>query len=437
MNTIWKRRNSALFLPLMIICVFMSFLVVVTTGQTKDELNQSLLIAAENDNVATIKELIIKGADINVQDSSGSSALFISSLKGNKEIVNLLLDANADVNTALTFGTTPLAIASQQGHTEIVKRLLEANADVNASLTNGVAPLYVAAQNDNIEIVKLLLKARANVNAVMTGGATPLYIASERGHTEIVRLLIVANANVNTSLANGVTPLMIATQNGFTEVVKLLLQSGANVNAKVPINGSEFTSLQIAMNVGKKEVIDVLTQYTGSKSYHSCVDRTDEPQGMFDIYFKGFDEVKEPISTEKMGQLISVLLVKKMNSIGKEICYVENNNSDIIKPDKGYKFVRIIFDYCLEDKPTRPDLPVLWMECIKLFNNENVYTPYQMISYGNETHSGYELNGTTLYDLNNRIAVTFEVKIKDLSNLTFQVNGDNYNKPILSTNGKK
>ena len=57
---------------------------------------------------------------------------------GRADMVKLLQDAGANVNLQDEDGSTALMCASEHGHTEIV-RLLLANPDINANLTDNVS----------------------------------------------------------------------------------------------------------------------------------------------------------------------------------------------------------------------------------------------------------------------------------------------------------
>ena len=57
------------------------------------------MYASEYDhNIEIVKLLLEHGADINLPDNYGHTALMMASLEGNTEIVRLLLDQGADVN---------------------------------------------------------------------------------------------------------------------------------------------------------------------------------------------------------------------------------------------------------------------------------------------------------------------------------------------------
>jgi hypothetical protein len=102
----------------------------------KMETAHTVLDAARDGRVETMRELITTGADVNSKDPCGKTALMLASCRGHKEIVTVLITAGADANarddngnTALIYATyyTQLAPSSRWG--AIVKALLSAGAD--------------------------------------------------------------------------------------------------------------------------------------------------------------------------------------------------------------------------------------------------------------------------------------------------------------------
>ena len=76
--------------------------------------------------------LLISGADKNLQDWCGDTALHLASVNGHLEISCLLLQAGADKEMLSRSGHRALSLASAEGHLEIVHLLLEARANKDA-----------------------------------------------------------------------------------------------------------------------------------------------------------------------------------------------------------------------------------------------------------------------------------------------------------------
>ena len=91
-----------------------------------------LIQAAEKGNLDSVKQLLADGADVEVKDVAGYTALYAAVLAGHKEVVSFLLENQASPNVADVMGVTPLMHAAFKGNTEMVRLLLAAGADKTA-----------------------------------------------------------------------------------------------------------------------------------------------------------------------------------------------------------------------------------------------------------------------------------------------------------------
>ncbi|XP_009619489.1 potassium channel AKT1-like [Nicotiana tomentosiformis] len=81
-------------------------------------------VAAEQNNLNLLKDIVRYGGDVTRPKVNGSSALHVAVCEGNMEIVKYLLDRGANVDQVDEHGWTPRDLAEQQGH-EDIKELFE------------------------------------------------------------------------------------------------------------------------------------------------------------------------------------------------------------------------------------------------------------------------------------------------------------------------
>lgn len=147
----------------------------------KANLEEQLLEAISNQQLARVCALIDVGANPNVRDpKTGLTALMMAARLANAAIVTTLLEAGAEI----------WAIDS----------------------CVGTSVLHQACQGGSVEVVQLLIAAGAFVNAVTatSGHSTPLHEALRQGHSDCAEALIQAGANLWIEDDQGQTGLTLA-----------------------------------------------------------------------------------------------------------------------------------------------------------------------------------------------------------------------------------
>ena len=153
-----------------------------------------LLDATRRGDVAAVRSLLKDGADPDVAEGDGLTALHLAAQEGNLEIAKLLIGGGANVEAKTRIGaSTPLHLASAGAHTSVVLALINSGADPGAVTTaTGATPLHLAAKALNGEgAVKALLERGVQANARdNSAGQTPLMFAAAYGRAASARVLL-------------------------------------------------------------------------------------------------------------------------------------------------------------------------------------------------------------------------------------------------------
>ena len=162
--------------------------------------------------------------------SAQADKLYDAAVRGDVAKVRQLLEKGADVNVGKgTCGGTPLHVVAawvSWSSTEVAKLLIEKGADVNARNCLQETPLHRVASS-YLAMAKLLIEKGADVNARDSSQRTPLHNAARMDDTQTAALLIAKGADVNAKTNHGATALNRATSHGHEEIVQLLKQAGA------------------------------------------------------------------------------------------------------------------------------------------------------------------------------------------------------------------
>jgi len=89
----------------------------------KSEFGFILINQASRGNLSAVKDLIDAGADLNLQNKYGKTALIHASRAGQLEIVKILIQTGANIDAQDKNGWTALMYASDQGYKEVVEVL--------------------------------------------------------------------------------------------------------------------------------------------------------------------------------------------------------------------------------------------------------------------------------------------------------------------------
>jgi len=159
-----------------------------------------------DNNITTIESLLNQGANIDITDGDGRTALMWAIIH-QRNLVNFFLTKGAKVNAQDDAGNTPLIIAALF-NTEALKPLIDNGAKVNIGAKDGFTALMAAARH-NPEALPPLIKAGANVKAKDKKGFTASMIAAQF-HPEALQILIDAGANGNDQKIDERSPLLAA-----------------------------------------------------------------------------------------------------------------------------------------------------------------------------------------------------------------------------------
>ncbi|CAI9744100.1 ankyrin-3-like isoform X22 [Octopus vulgaris] len=226
-----------------------------------------LMAACEQGSTSLIDFLIESGANIDMSNIGGQTALHYAVKSHKTDAVAFLVSRGANVNKQNSWGETPLHWAVENKYEDVVKVLLNSkennNLQVNQRNNFSATALHVACQYGSKDVVELLLKHKdTDVNAVQKAVWTGLHFACRYGSKDVVELLLKhKDTDVNAVENEGWTALHFACRYGSKDVVELLLQQNCtDVNA---VTNHGLTPLHLASAHGRKDVVDFLLKQNG------------------------------------------------------------------------------------------------------------------------------------------------------------------------------
>ena len=189
---------------------------------------RGLHAAAANGDLAALRAVLRQGADLEVRDGHGRTALHIAAHGGHRDLVRELGKAGAVMTAQDSRRYDIITIAAVRDDAEMVRLAVSLGSDSKAitSPYDGTA-LIAAAHLGHADVVKALIAAKAPLDHVNNLGWTAVIEAvilgdGGRRHQETLKALVDAGANTRLADRAGITPLEHAKSRGFTAMVETL-----------------------------------------------------------------------------------------------------------------------------------------------------------------------------------------------------------------------
>jgi len=122
----------------------------------------ALMYACYNKNVNMARILITykkyKGTNLDIQDKDGKTALMLACYNDNTKIINILINKKANLDLQDNDGRTALEMVCCWNVTKIAIKLINSGANLNLQDNDGYTALMCACKYDNTEIVSYLIE---------------------------------------------------------------------------------------------------------------------------------------------------------------------------------------------------------------------------------------------------------------------------------------
>lgn len=215
------------------------------------------LIWAATIGAASATSMLIElGADMNMVEESGLTALHCAASRGHNAVVQAILnhlesrddERSQTLNARDADGCTPVFYSVTMGHKTVTKKLLEAGADASAKDSRGRGLFHCASRSivsGGSGTIDLLIERGVDPCETNTVGDTALHEACAQVSKDYVAKLLKLDQyrqeSINMKNSAQQTPLQIATQNALRanervsvtdmalDICVLLCQSGAEI----------------------------------------------------------------------------------------------------------------------------------------------------------------------------------------------------------------
>lgn len=218
--------------------------------------------------ISTIKKHL---KEIDDRDSDGKTVLFHS--LENQETMSFLIENGANLNIKDKHGNTALLDAINYYSEKEVITLLDAKTNIELQNNDGQTALMLAASKGLIQAVINMITRETNLDIQDKDGKTALIYSIEAKRPEISTLLILSKSDINLRDNKDRSSLMYAIKSKNRQNITSLIECGAILeNAmEYAINENDTTTVRLLLN----NKVDVLNKnymsIASQKNFHEIV----------------------------------------------------------------------------------------------------------------------------------------------------------------------
>ena len=165
------------------------FLIVPPVGAQSILGEDAVFQNADRGDADAVEQFLLTGNNPNIRDLKKVPLLHHAAIAGVPKTVRVLIRHGAQVDIPDPFGNTALMQAAAYGSTAAAEVLIAGGADIDEENRQGETPLIKAAKTGHKQVVTLLLEKGATIDLTDFTGRTALDHAKQNRHQDVAKLL--------------------------------------------------------------------------------------------------------------------------------------------------------------------------------------------------------------------------------------------------------
>jgi ankyrin repeat protein len=164
-----------------------------------------------------LKAFLEAGADVNIKDGKGYTALLLKDVLTSPALIDLLLQKGADISIEVHGANLITFLIHYGAKTEMIKKFIDAGLNINHRNPLGLTPLLGAIHENYIQYVEPLIQLGADIHASMDSGLNALHLATATksihhapSRLELVQKLVQKGVDYNKKAGNNATPFSMS-----------------------------------------------------------------------------------------------------------------------------------------------------------------------------------------------------------------------------------
>jgi ankyrin repeat protein len=182
-----------------------------------------LYYACSQRDFVLVRSLVSSGeASVNFQFGGGETPVMVCCRQDGTDILIYLIQRGANLDLVNNIGQTALHLAAFYNKHLSMALLLQNGANAGLASNNGRTALMLSAMDNSPKCAALLLQHGVAVDAIDRGGRTALWYASSHGHLSIVELLVEGGSDIEIADKYGKKARDAAREMNRTAIVEYL-----------------------------------------------------------------------------------------------------------------------------------------------------------------------------------------------------------------------
>ena len=180
-----KHRAKRILLPLVVFTLILAPVIVgiglhaLNTGKTRSD---TLWAATQSGDAGAVGRHLANGADPDLLDAAGLTALSWAALLGQADAAAALIDGGADIDAGDSDGYTALHFAAFMGEADMAQMLIDNGADIHRESQNGDSPLSVTGTDEGTtQFLAGLLQVPVDMEKLKSGRAEIAKLLQAKG----------------------------------------------------------------------------------------------------------------------------------------------------------------------------------------------------------------------------------------------------------------
>lgn len=207
----------------------------------------SMVEAAQLQNVDAVIDMLNQGYSVNEQDQDGNSALHWAAWFKLDTLTTRLLEWGARSDIGNSSGETPVHWAAKSSNVTALYCMTRSDRGLlSLRDCDGFTPFIISAQNDNAPVMEWMYLKGISVEEQDDWGRTALQWACYKGHRRTVQWLLSRSASIVHRDHEGMTAIHWAALKGHEQAAEMLLSVGAVHLLQVP-DAAGDTPIVLAM----------------------------------------------------------------------------------------------------------------------------------------------------------------------------------------------